>query len=65
MPAVSSPCINICVLDAASSLCQGCGRTLDEITRWAALEEPVRQAIMAQLPSRLAETLRPVRRDPP
>ena len=64
MPVVSSPCIKICVLDAASGLCQGCGRTLDEIARWAALAEPARQAIMAQLPARLTEAGQPARRDP-
>jgi len=30
----ASPCINVCVLDAASGYCRGCWRTLDEITRW-------------------------------
>ena len=28
---VASPCINICVIDAVSGLCAGCGRTLAEI----------------------------------
>lgn len=65
MSAVSSPCIKICVLDAPSGLCQGCGRTLDEIVRWAALAEPARQAIMAELPTRLTDTSRSARRNPP
>jgi predicted Fe-S protein YdhL (DUF1289 family) len=29
-----SPCLNVCVLDAARS-CVGCGRTIDEIANWA------------------------------
>ncbi len=53
MPAVSSPCVKICVMDTGSGLCQGCGRTLDEISRWAMLDEPSRRAIMARLPARL------------
>jgi predicted Fe-S protein YdhL (DUF1289 family) len=35
-------------------LCRGCGRTLDEITQWAALTDSARTRIMAELPQRLA-----------
>jgi predicted Fe-S protein YdhL (DUF1289 family) len=35
-------------------MCIGCGRSLDEITRWITLSETERTAIMAQLPARLA-----------
>jgi hypothetical protein len=42
------------VIDPRSSLCIGCGRTIDEIARWGALDEPARQAIMAGLSGRLA-----------
>jgi uncharacterized protein len=38
----------------ASRICIGCGRSLDEIARWAALSEAERLAIMARLPARLA-----------
>jgi len=31
--APTSPCMNICVLDAGK-VCIGCRRTLDEIARW-------------------------------
>ena len=55
MPPVSSPCIKICIMDAPSGLCQGCGRTLDEIIGWAALDEAARQALMDELPRRLAD----------
>jgi predicted Fe-S protein YdhL (DUF1289 family) len=51
---VSSPCIKLCILDERSGLCQGCGRTVDEIGRWAALDEAGRLSIMAELPARLA-----------
>ena len=33
-PRPVSPCINVCVLDA-QPVCTGCGRTIDEIARWA------------------------------
>lgn len=32
----TSPCVNVCVLDAAR-ICEGCGRTLDEIARWGGM----------------------------
>ena len=49
----SSPCTKVCVLDAASGLCCGCGRTRDEIAAWGGLSEPMRRAIMAGLGARL------------
>jgi hypothetical protein len=33
--AAISPCINVCTLDADSGLCQGCFRSLDEISFWS------------------------------
>jgi uncharacterized protein len=50
---ISSPCIKVCVIDAASGLCSGCGRTLDEIARWGGLSEAERLAIMRGLGERL------------
>lgn len=51
-PGAASPCINICRMDAASGLCLGCARTLDEIARWAQASEAERRAILAALPAR-------------
>jgi len=53
MPAISSPCIRVCVLDQALGLCLGCGRTSDEIAQWSRLEEAARRRIMAGLAARL------------
>ncbi len=50
----SSPCSKLCLLDDASGLCQGCGRTVEEISGWSALSEAQRLAIMALLPARRA-----------
>lgn len=47
-----SPCINICRMDAASGLCLGCFRTLAEIARWSALDDPARRAILAAVAGR-------------
>lgn len=55
MTGASTPCIKVCVIDPASRLCEGCGRTLDEIAQWSSLSEAERLAIMAVLPERLRE----------
>jgi predicted Fe-S protein YdhL (DUF1289 family) len=44
----------VCVIDAGSQLCAGCGRSLDEIARWAAMTDAERQRIMRELPLRQA-----------
>jgi predicted Fe-S protein YdhL (DUF1289 family) len=43
------------MIDPRTSLCLGCGRTLPEIARWHRMESTERQAVMAQLPARMAE----------
>lgn len=51
---IESPCIKVCIMDAASGLCTGCGRALDEIARWGSLSDVERSTIMRVLPERLA-----------
>ena len=41
------------MIDPRSSLCIGCGRTIDEIARWVGLDEAARRTIMAGLSERL------------
>ena len=53
-PALSTPCVQVCVIDPLSALCIGCGRTVKEITAWAAMSEAERLAVMARLGERLA-----------
>ncbi|WP_353205277.1 DUF1289 domain-containing protein [Sphingomonas sp.] len=53
LPAIKSPCINICDIDAASGRCLGCARTLDEIAAWGSGTPEWRAAVMAALPGRL------------
>jgi predicted Fe-S protein YdhL (DUF1289 family) len=50
---METPCEKICIVDAASSLCRGCGRSLDEITRWTRYSDAERARVMAELPPRL------------
>jgi predicted Fe-S protein YdhL (DUF1289 family) len=50
---VLSPCIGICMIDPkGSGLCLGCKRTVEEIGRWAMLDDIERQKILDQLPAR-------------
>ena len=51
---MQTPCTKICTLDARKERCIGCGRTLDEIARWASMSDGERARIMAELPSRRA-----------
>jgi len=51
---IQSPCISVCAIDAGSALCVGCGRSLDEIARWASMTDAERQRIMRELPARQA-----------
>jgi len=52
-PKPSSPCNKTCLLDAVSGLCEGCGRTRNEIALWGSMTEPQRRAVMATLGERL------------
>jgi predicted Fe-S protein YdhL (DUF1289 family) len=49
---IATPCVKVCVVDGASSLCLGCYRTLSEIGGWSALTDDQRAAIMEDLPAR-------------
>lgn len=53
MTRVSSPCIRVCLLDPETGLCEGCGRTREEIAKWYRLQEEERLRIMAELPERM------------
>jgi predicted Fe-S protein YdhL (DUF1289 family) len=55
----SSPCIRVCCLDPETGLCEGCGRTGEEIARWFRMTEAERLAIMAELPERMRRAFLP------
>ena len=46
--APTSPCMNICVLDAGRT-CIGCLRTLDEIARWGRMSAAEQWQVIARL----------------
>jgi hypothetical protein len=49
---IPSPCIKVCELDPATSVCRGCKRTLDEIARWGIMTPEERARVMAELAGR-------------
>ncbi len=59
MTRVSSPCIRVCLLDPETGLCEGCGRTREEIGSWFRLPEEERLRIMAELPERMRRAFMP------
>ncbi len=52
---IASPCINVCKMDAQTSLCTGCFRTLDEITVWSRIDDARRLDILAAVARRRQE----------
>ncbi|MEJ6593737.1 DUF1289 domain-containing protein [Parasphingorhabdus sp.] len=50
---MKSPCNDICAIDRASGICEGCGRTLSEIAEWASASANRQQEILSLLPSRM------------
>ncbi|MBX9739009.1 MAG: DUF1289 domain-containing protein [Beijerinckiaceae bacterium] len=46
---ISSPCVQICTLDAAGVACLGCGRSIDEISRWTILTSAEKLEILARI----------------
>jgi predicted Fe-S protein YdhL (DUF1289 family) len=51
-PVIETPCTRVCILDPDSGLCLGCGRSLDEIARWAQMSDAERTRLMAELDRR-------------
>ena len=52
---MSSPCIGICRIDDFSGMCEGCGRTMEEISGWPSATEVEQQSTMTTVAGRLAE----------
>ena len=51
-PAVPSPCVSVCRMNADTGWCDGCFRTLDEIAVWSRLDDDGKRAVLALLPAR-------------
>ena len=54
VPGVPSPCISVCRMDAATALCVGCLRTIDEIAAWGMLDDDARRGVWAEIARRRA-----------
>jgi uncharacterized protein len=59
MARVSTPCVKVCLLDPETGLCEGCGRTREEVARWGSLSEEERLDIMARLEERMRAAFLP------
>jgi predicted Fe-S protein YdhL (DUF1289 family) len=59
MQVTESPCVQVCSIHQPSGLCLGCGRSLDEISRWAEMVPDERRRVMDSLPARVAAAALP------
>jgi uncharacterized protein len=55
---VPSPCIDVCQMNAQTGWCEGCGRTIEEITLWSRLDDATKLQVWKLLPERRAELQR-------
>ena len=51
---VPSPCINLCRMNPQSGYCEGCLRSISEITEWGGADDRRRLAILAEVARRKA-----------
>jgi hypothetical protein len=58
---VPSPCVSVCRMDAATELCEGCLRTLDEIAAWSRMSDEEKRVVWALIAKRI--TLRQAQDD--
>jgi len=49
----SSPCISVCRMTEKTGLCEGCFRTLDEITGWGHRTPEAKRDVWLQIAQRL------------
>lgn len=52
-----SPCMSVCQMDAASGLCLGCLRTLEEIVSWGQADEAYKRQVWSAIEARVATRL--------
>ena len=49
---VPSPCINVCRMNRATGLCEGCLRTIDEIASWSSFDDAAKRAVWDEIDKR-------------
>jgi len=50
-----SPCVSVCRMDAATGLCEGCLRTLDEIAAWSTMDDAARRTVWLHIGRRAVQ----------
>ncbi len=56
-PQVPSPCQSVCVMHPGTGWCEGCLRTIDEISAWSRMDNTAKRAVWKQLPERLVQRI--------
>jgi predicted Fe-S protein YdhL (DUF1289 family) len=44
-----TPCVSVCRIDKETRKCEGCGRTIDQISDWARMTDEERMVVMREL----------------
>ncbi len=55
---IASPCISVCRIQADSGLCEGCFRTISEITAWSRADEADKRQIWDVIAQRAVQQSR-------
>jgi predicted Fe-S protein YdhL (DUF1289 family) len=51
----TSPCIGVCRINTRAGYCEGCYRTLQEITEWTQMRLEQKRKVLELLPQRRVE----------
>lgn len=54
-----SPCTNVCVIDRRLDLCEGCLRTLDEISAWDSMSAEEKWSVLRLVDERRSKRGQP------
>jgi uncharacterized protein len=46
---LSSPCNSVCRMDPRTGWCEGCLRTLEEITAWSTMDDAAKRGVLQVL----------------
>lgn len=57
---VPSPCINLCRMSPQSGFCEGCLRSIAEITEWGRADDSRKRAILREVARRKAAACAPI-----
>ena len=53
---IPSPCSSVCTMDTTTGWCQGCLRTIDEITQWAGMDDDRKRDVWARIGQRAQQS---------